>query len=219
MTVKRIILIRPGETDWNREGRYQGWVASPLNTHGRAQVQALAKYVRHIGLSALYTSDLRRAMQTAKILAKPLGFDPIMDERLRERHVGQWQGLTLEQIHEWYPDQYQALLANPENYRIPGGESRADVRGRVLKALEAILEEADGEIVGIITHTNATNMLIDNLVPEYELYTVGITNSSVTTIARENDGAAWRLVATNDVMHLEGLASNAFREMEDEGHD
>lgn len=215
MIVKRVIFIRPGETDWNAEGRYQGWVASPLNAHGRAQVAALAKYVRHIGMSALYSSDLRRALETAQLLADQLGYVPIPDERLRERHVGQWQGLTLQQIHEWYSDQYAALVNDLENYRMPGGESRADVRQRVRAAFADILAKSAGETIGIVTHTNATNMLLDDLVPEFEVYKVGLTNSSVTTVARSGEDETWTLVAANDVSHLEGLASQFIKEVEE----
>ena len=97
MTVRRVILIRPGETDWNRDGRWQGWVAAPLNEHGRRQAEALAKFVRNIGMRALYSSDLRRAVETAELLAERLVFEPIYDARLRERNIGAWQGLTLDE--------------------------------------------------------------------------------------------------------------------------
>lgn len=216
MTVKRVIFIRPGETDWNTEGRYQGWVASPLNAHGRAQVASLAKYIRHIGMAALYTSDLRRALETANLLAAQLGYTPIADERLRERHVGQWQGLTLQQIHQWYPEQYTALLDDLEHYNMPGGESRADVRARVRAAFADVLAQDRGETIGIVTHTNATNMLLDDLVPGYEVYKVGLTNSSVTTVARGSEADPWALVTANDVSHLEGLASQFVTEVEED---
>src|SRR5262245_1330412 len=124
MTVKRIILIRPGETDWNRQGRWQGWVATPLNEHGRRQAQALGRFVRNIGMAALYSSDLRRARETAELLAERLGFVPMYDARLRERNIGAWQGLTPDEMRAWYPDEYDQLLADVDEYRIPGGESR-----------------------------------------------------------------------------------------------
>ena len=117
MAIKRVLFIRPGETDWNRQGRWQGWVASRLNDYGRAQALALAKYVRNIGLSALYSSDSRRAVETAEILAAQLDFKPVLDERLRERNVGAWQGMTLEEIQSWNVEDYHALQADIENFR------------------------------------------------------------------------------------------------------
>src|SRR5579871_2666095 len=103
MTVKRIVFIRPGETDWNRLGRWQGWVSIPLNDLGVRQARALATFIRHIGMGALYTSDLKRAAQTADLLAEQLSFQPIPDARLRERSIGFWQGLTQAELQAWYP--------------------------------------------------------------------------------------------------------------------
>jgi broad specificity phosphatase PhoE len=212
MNVRRIIFFRPGETDWNAAGRWQGWVASPLNEHGRAQTAALAKYVRHIGMTALYTSDLRRAMQTAAMLAQPLGFEPVPDARLRERNIGAWQGLTLDEMESWYPDEYAAMLADVDGYRVPGGESREDVRARVMDALNDILARDGHEVVGILSHTTAIKIMLAALVPSYDPLYVELDNTSVTTI-HLRDGH-WTIAAVNDRMHLEGLDARSVRELE-----
>jgi broad specificity phosphatase PhoE len=213
MTVKRIILIRPGETNWNREGRWQGWVAAPLNEHGRRQAEALAKFVRNIGMSALYSSDLRRAAETAELLAARLGFKPVYDARLRERNIGAWQGLTLDEMRDWYPDEYELLLNDVDRFRIPGGESRAEVRARMVAALDDILNKNQGETVGIISHTTAIRALLAHLIPDCDPNRVEVNNTSVTTLVRA-DANQWQLVAANDVMHLEGLPSHSARELE-----
>jgi 2,3-bisphosphoglycerate-dependent phosphoglycerate mutase len=213
MTVKRVILIRPGETDWNKAGRWQGWVAVPLNEHGKQQARALARYIRNIGISALYASDLQRARETADLLAENLGFAPVYDARLRERSIGQWQGLTLDEMKAWYPDEYQALLQDRSGYIIPGGESRADMRKRMIEAFNAYLAEARGETIGILSHSSAIRTLLMEWIPEAELVEAEISNTSVTTIALNDDGT-WRIVAANDVMHLEGLATKSFEELE-----
>jgi len=213
MTVKRIILIRPGETDWNREGRWQGWVATPLNEHGRRQAQALARFVRNIGMAALYSSDLRRAQETAELLAERLGFTPMYDARLRERNIGTWQGLTPDEMRAWYPDEYEQLLADVDEYRIPGGESRSEVRARMVAMFDDILKQNRGETVGIISHTTAIRALLSELIPGCDPNSVEVNNTSVTTLAR-TDTSDWQLVATNDVMHLEGLASRSAKEVE-----
>lgn len=212
MTVSRLVLIRSGETDWNRSGRWQGWVANPLNEHGRQQAQALAKYIRHIGMGALYTSDLRRGAETAQLVARQLDFEPLLDARWRERDIGRWQGMTLDEIRGWYPSEFQALQADPDSFRAPGGESRADVRRRALAALNDALSLEGVETVGVITHSTAMRALLDALVPGHSLGGVVIGNSSVTTLA--HDGATWRLVAANDLAHLEGLESASVAELE-----
>lgn len=212
MTVKRIVFIRPGETDWNRQGRWQGWVNVPLNELGRRQAIALASYIRHIGMGALYTSDLKRALETAECLAQPLGFVPTPDERLRERSIGLWQGLTLAEMRAWYPDEYNAMLKDVDGYRIPGGESRDDVRKRVTAALSDVFKQATSETVGILSHTTAIKVMLGDLIPGYDPLGVDIDNTSVTTIRRRGD--EWDLVAVDDVMHLEDLDRRAAQELE-----
>lgn len=215
MTVKRVIFIRPGETNWNQQVRWQGWVASPLNDHGKRQAERLANYIRHINLKALYTSDLKRALQTAAILAKNLGFEPVPDERLRERKIGEWQGLTIDEMRTWYPDEYQNLLTDAENYRVPGGESRADVRKRMVEAFDAILKQDKGETIGVISHTTAIHELLAAIIPDNTNQEVAVSNTSVTTIVLSENGK-WQLVASDDVLHLEGLPTQTSPELEDE---
>lgn len=212
MTVKRIVLIRPGETDWNRLGRWQGWVNTPLNEHGKQQARALARFVRHIGMGALYTSDLKRALETAETLARQLPFEPIPDQRLRERGIGLWQGLTLDEMQEWYPEDYASMLADPDGYRVPGGESRSDVRARVMSAVTDILRSDASETVGVLSHTTAIKILLGDLIAGYNPLDIGIDNTSVTTIRRTDN--KWELVAIDDVMHLEGLEARSTRELE-----
>ncbi|MBZ0299059.1 MAG: histidine phosphatase family protein [Anaerolineae bacterium] len=213
MTVNRVILIRPGETDWNRQGRWQGWVASPLDDYGRAQAKQLARYIRNIGMSALYSSDSRRAVETAEILAAPLGFMPVYDALWRERDIGAWQGMTLNEIRTWHPEDYRKLQADTENFRVPEGESRADVRKRVLAAFEDVLAEDKGGTVGLLTHTTSTHMLLHSLIAGYDIYAGVLGNTAVTTIHRPDSGP-WKLVALNDLSHLEGLNSRSVRELE-----
>jgi broad specificity phosphatase PhoE len=213
MTVNRVILIRPGETEWNRQRRWQGWVDSPLDDYGKAQAKQLARYIRNIGLSALYSSDSRRAVETAEILCVPLGFTPIYDKRWRERDIGAWQGMTLNEIRSWYPEEYRKLQADIENYRVPEGESRADVRQRVMAAFNDIQAEDKGSIVGIISHTTSTHMLLDSLIEGYDIYAAVLGNTSVTTI-RLGESGKWELVALNDLSHLEGLNAASFIELE-----
>jgi broad specificity phosphatase PhoE len=214
MTVKRVVFIRTAETDWNRLGRWQGWVQNPLNAHGQRQAQKLAKFVRHIALSALYASDLRRAKDTAAPIAEACGFEPIYDERLRERNIGDWQGLTLEEVNEWYADDYRVCIIDPDNAPVPGGETRNDVKKRVLAAFADILEQQKGETVGVVSHTTTMKVLLTQLLPDCDERGMDLGNSSVTTIAREDENAPWRLVAVGDDTHLEGLEAKAVGELE-----
>ncbi|NWG17384.1 MAG: histidine phosphatase family protein [Chloroflexi bacterium] len=210
--VKRVIFIRPGETDWNRLGRWQGWVAVPLNDLGRRQARKLAQFIRNIGLSALYSSDLRRAVETAEILSEQLGFAPVYDSRLRERNIGAWQGLTLDEIRAWYPDDYARLLESPDDFEVPGGESFLQVQQRAMETFDEILAQDRGVTIGIISHTTAIHALLNELIAGCCANEVAVSNMSVTTIARDDE---WRLVAVDDVSHLEGLETQHYPELED----
>lgn len=218
MALKRVMFIRPGETNWNLDGRWQGWVAVPLNEYGRQQIKRLAGFIRNLGISALYSSDNRRAMDSANIIAEQLEFTPIFDERWRERHIGHWQGMILPEVREWYPEEYQSMLEDINTYRIPGGgESRDDVRKRVQAAFKDVVKKWDKEKepvnVGILTHTTAIRVLLESLIPDLDLTEVPFGNSSVTTITRADDGS-WKLTAANDTTHLEGLESRFMPEVE-----
>jgi broad specificity phosphatase PhoE len=215
MTVKRILFIRPGETDWNRAGKQQGVVAAPLNALGVRQAEKLADFLPVIGAGALYVSTTRRAAQTGEIIARRLGTEMHIDDRLRERDVGHWQGLTLAEIREWYADEFGALQQDPDGYVIPGGESRSAVQKRMQAAIADILQEAAAETVVVISHTTAIKMVLRLLVADTEFEMADLTNTSVTTIARDDDGAPWHVVAVDDVLHLDGMETQSVIEPED----
>ncbi len=212
MAVKRVVFMRPGETEWNKIGRWQGHVEVPLNEQGRVQVQRLAQFVRPLGFKAIYSSDLRRAKDTADIIAAACGLQPRYDPRLRERHMGEWQGLTLSEIQSWYPDSYARMQADPNGFQIPGGESRKQVTERVRAAFEDIILRG-GEIIGIISHATALRLLLADLVPDCDPYTINFRNMSVTTLVHE-EGNVWSLSQLDDVTHLEGMPSMSFPEVE-----
>jgi broad specificity phosphatase PhoE len=214
MTVKRVILIRPGETDWNRRGRWQGWVAIPLNTHGRNQARYLARFMRNVGMSALYASDLKRAAETAEILAERLGLKPTYDARLRERNIGHWQGLTQEEMSAWYPEEYQQLLNDRGGFVVPDGESRNQMRERMIAAFNDYLKADQGETIGILSHSSAIRALLSQWMDEDQLVKTDVGNTSVTTIAREHESDGWRIIAPNDLTHLEGIESQSLGELD-----
>ena len=214
MAVKRVIFIRPGETDWNRDLRFQGQVAVPLNEHGIRQAQRLANFIRNIGLSALYTSDLKRAVQTAELLADKLGFVPVVDVRLRERNIGTWQGLTQKEMESWYPAEYQQFRADPDGYRVLQGESRKEVRERMLAAFNDMLKQDKGETIAVISHSTAINALLAEIIHTVVFGSVDVSNTSVTTIKRD-DAGNWQLVAADDVTHLEGMPTQKVQELEE----
>lgn len=136
-----LLLARHGETEWNRDGRWQGWADPPLNETGRAQARALAEQLQDTPFDAVYSSDLRRAHETAEIVAAPHGVPVITDIGLREIDVGSWSGLTRAEIQERFPEGDR-----------PDGETREEHASRVLAAVERIARANPGRRILVVTH-------------------------------------------------------------------
>jgi broad specificity phosphatase PhoE len=148
--VTTILLARHGETDWNRDGRWQGWSDPPLNETGRAQARLLAEQLSSTPFDAVYASDLRRAFETAEIVGATHGLDVVADAGLREIDIGSWSGLTKPEIEERFPDGGR-----------PDGETHEQHAERVVAAVERIAREHPDERILIVTHGGTMHRLID----------------------------------------------------------
>lgn len=144
-----MLLARHGETEWNRLGRWQGHADPPLNDTGRAQAQALAGELADDGVAAIYSSDLQRASETARIVGDRLGL-PVTEARaLREIDVGSWSGLTRDEVRERFPEGFARWLAGEIGH---DGETREELAARVVPAIESIAETHPGALVLVVTH-------------------------------------------------------------------
>ena len=126
-----IIIIRHGETEWNKTGRFQGQSDVPLSAEGRAQAEVLGRNLAVDHVDAVYASDLVRAMETAAPIAKRFGLDVIPDPLLRELHFGKWEGRFFSEINEETPDMMTMFYRNPEEVAIPESEPFAAFQKRV----------------------------------------------------------------------------------------
>jgi broad specificity phosphatase PhoE len=156
----RLFLIRHGETDWNVEGRWQGHADVPLNARGRLQSMRMAQFLANCGLTAIYSSDLVRARQTAEILAAMTGLPLYLDPRLREIDQGEWEGLLVSDIQSRYTTLLQQRRQDPWHVAPPGGETGLQVRARVLAAIEEILKMHPQENVAVVSHGFALSLVI-----------------------------------------------------------
>ena len=145
-----ILLARHGETDWNREGRFQGWADPPLNATGRAQAVDLSVQLMAEELAAVYSSPLRRAYETAEVVAASRGLEPVTVDALREVDVGSWSGLTRAEIEQRFPDQYARWLGYGQGWE--DGETYEQMVDRVVGALQELAEARDGERILAVTH-------------------------------------------------------------------
>jgi probable phosphoglycerate mutase len=145
-----IVLVRHGETDWNRESRFQGHADPPLNELGRAQAEALAGELVAEPLVLAYTSPLRRATQTAEILSTRLDVELRTSETLMEVDVGSWSGLTRAEVESRYPDGYRRWLEYGHGWE--DGETYEELGRRVVGGLLEIGDRHAGETVLAVTH-------------------------------------------------------------------
>lgn len=148
----QIILIRHGETDWNTKGRWQGQEDVPLNQRGHQQAQQVARALSKTHIDAIYTSDLIRALDTAKPLAQCTGLPIQLDSRFREIHQGEWQGLLISEIQGRYADLFKRRTDNPLEVAPPGGETVRQVWERVRQALNEIVRKHPAHTVAIVSH-------------------------------------------------------------------
>lgn len=153
-------LIRHGQTDWNLEGRLIGQTDLPMNPAGFAQVEELAARLDGHRFSAVYSSDLLRARQTAEILSRRLSLPVHYDPRLREINQGDWEGEVFETITERYPQIIAALQTDPLHVRPPGGETLAELDGRLRAALDDLTASHPNESVLVVSHGLALAVLL-----------------------------------------------------------
>ena len=145
-----ILLVRHGETDWNRDARFQGHADPPLNERGREQARALAERLAAEPLAAVYTSPLQRARETAEIVAARVGLPVESVDGVREVDVGSWSGLTRTEIEERFPEAFARWLGNGPGWE--DGETYEEMGERVLAALEELARRHPGEVVLVVTH-------------------------------------------------------------------
>lgn len=154
-----LIVVRHGETDWNRIRRLQGQTDIPLNTNGREQADRLRDALASEPIAAIHASDLSRALETARPIAGRLGLPIRTDARLRERHYGVLEGKTFPEIVEALPDEAERLRARDADHAMPGGESQRTFFHRVVAAVTAIaMAEPRGPVL-IVTHGGVLDML------------------------------------------------------------
>ncbi|WKZ34373.1 MAG: histidine phosphatase family protein [Anaerolineales bacterium] len=167
-------LIRHGQTDWNLHGRWQGQAsfAPGLNETGFAQARALATELSHIHFAAVYSSDLLRARQTAETVAKQHGLPVLLDARLREVNLGEWEGLLSEDVISGYSNELKQREENPLHARPPQGESLAEVAERARAALMDISRHQPHGPVVIVSHglTLASVICLANQIPLEDAY-------------------------------------------------
>ncbi len=152
-------LVRHGQTDWNVEGRFQGQADVPLNAAGLAQAGQLAIELAGQKFSAVYSSDLMRAYQTAEIIAVGMGLPVRVDRRLREISQGEWEGLLVGEVRQRYSQDFSVPYHDTARSRAPGGESVIEVAERLIQAADEISLAFSAQTVLLVSHGLALSAL------------------------------------------------------------
>lgn len=155
----RLCIVRHGETAWNAEGRVQGQLDIPLSANGLTQAQCVAAALPEGRFSALYSSDLERALQTARPAAAKLSLEVRIEPRLRERHYGVFQGMTYAEARSKLPTQYARFKSKDPEFDFGTGESLSAFFSRATQCMDEIARRHEGEEILVFTHGGVLEMV------------------------------------------------------------
>ncbi len=203
----RLILVRHGVTDWNREGRWQGRLDPPLSESGRHEADLVATRIAQdpdLRPARIVSSTLARATETAAVIGQAVGADVEPEPRLMEIGAGEWEGRTHAELEATDGDRYHAWRTTP-GYGPPGGEPLTDAAERV-GALLAEVEASPTWPVLLVSHGGILRYLARDLLDldAERGEALDIDNASVSSAVRA-EGTSWRLERWNDTLHLLGL--------------
>lgn len=204
----RIVLIRHGETAWNRATRIQGHTDVPLSPLGLAQAERVAEALAEEPFAAIYSSDLSRARQTAQALARIHELDVRLDAGLRERAFGRFEGLSWSEIDQGYPEDAARWRRREPDFAVGGGESLISFSERCLAAARRAAAAHPGQSIALVAHGGvldclyraATRAALDT--PRSWL----LGNATINRLLATVDG--FTLVGWNDDRHLAGLSAD-----------
>jgi broad specificity phosphatase PhoE len=210
METTRVLLIRHGQSQGNAEGRFGGHSPTPLSELGVRQAEATARALANERVTAVYSSDLLRAVQTAEPLARATGLEITRTPALRERSVGLMEGLTFEEAAAAHPDEYASLLRRDFERVLAGGESYRQLLDRAAAELDRAIEQHRGGTLALFSHTGTICILALHLMgaldaPALKPVWLASSNCGVTRFSIEHGGLI-RIKALNDTRHLVGLA-------------
>lgn len=204
-----IILVRHGQTEWNKNERFRGRADVPLNETGLAQAEATGQRVASEWKpTAIYTSPLSRSVKTAEAIAVHFNLMVEIHPGLVDIDYGEWQGLSPEEAHQYWPKDIDAWYNQPHLAHIPGGETLADLRVRAMQTVKELVELHSEETVILVGHTVINRIIL--------LGILGLGNERFWRIKQdtcainvfEAEGDDFVLVSLNDTCHLRELAKN-----------
>jgi len=197
-----VLVIRHGETAWNREEVFRGRADVPLSERGHKQAQLLAEALGNAGIEAVYSSPLVRATATAAPLAELLGLQVVAEGRLIDMSFGEWEGRARTELEQAEPQLYRMWHEAPKQFRAPGGECLSEVLARAWPTFEGIAQRHNSGRAAIISHRVVCKLLLCAAigVGEDGFWRLRVDTASVSAIEGGNEG--WTVTRVNDTHHL-----------------
>ncbi|MDT8316911.1 MAG: histidine phosphatase family protein [bacterium] len=158
----RIYLLRHGETVNTVDGRfrYNGHTDVDVTSRGIAQLEKQAEYLKDYPICRVYSSGLIRSLKGAKSICNAVSAEVHNDERLKEIHAGRWEALTVDEVQDQFPGEFEERFSDIVNFRIPGGENLLDVRIRSLEVIEELIERHRGQEIAIVAHGGINRLIL-----------------------------------------------------------
>jgi len=183
----KTILVRHGETEWNRADIFRGRIDVELNETGIKQAELLGEYLSDRDIEAIYSSPLKRALRTAQAIAKYHRLDVQTNSGLIDMNLGEWEGLSRPVVAEKYKDVYNQWMTHPEKVTIPGGESLAEVRQRAVALIDEVTARHKGTVV-LVSHRVICKVLTCTLLglDDSHFWNIEQGNCGMTTFLYEN---------------------------------
>ncbi len=200
--MKRIYIVRHGETEWNLRGKTQGIKDSKLTQLGRQQGGLLASRLLDENIGVIYSSMLKRASSTAKIINKKLKLPLYYNVNLNEINFGLWEGLTNNQIIKKYPKEFQLWREAPQKVRIPNGEELSTAQKRIVAFVDLLIEDCNINRILLVSHSSIIKLLLLNILGMNlsGYYRLKIENASLNIIEFRHYGPL--LLNYNDTYHI-----------------
>ena len=200
--MSNIYLVRHGETLWNSTMRFQGFSDISLSDKGMAQAEKLSEKMKTKKISAIYSSDLKRAVETAECVANVHGLDVNIVPDLKEMCFGEWEGHTKEQIDKISPDQVELFFKNPDKIEPPQGETFTKVQKRVCAAFYDIAKKHEDDDIMIVSHGGSIRTVIADILGMHlsTVWRIRQDNTAFNVINSYKDYFIISLL--NDISHL-----------------
>jgi broad specificity phosphatase PhoE len=201
----RFVLIRHGQTGWNKEARFRGRIDIDLDETGMKQAQAVGERFAQSELAAIYSSPLKRAMATAEPIGRRLNLQVVPLEGINDMNFGNWEGRSIDDVKEQNKELFDLWRYSPDKLSIPGGETLDDVRQRVAATVDDLAAKHENDTVLLVTHRVVCKVLLCHL--------LGLDNSHFWQIAQDTTavnrfqvvGGRSTVTLINDTCHLRGL--------------